>query len=88
MKYQLKFEGMSEEQRTKYLERKQHLEKLANMTKEERLQYKRSRKSDYNKAYKERMKQTMTPEEFKIWTQSRWKNKRNRKTERKHDDFL
>jgi hypothetical protein len=52
------------------MERKQHLEKLANMTKEEKLMYKRTRKSDYNKAYKEKMRQNMKPEEFKAWCQS------------------
>lgn len=40
------------------------------MTKEEKLQYKRTRKSDYNKAYKEKMKQTMKPEEFRTWCQN------------------
>lgn len=59
--------NMTEEQRAKYLERKQHLDTLAKMTKEERLHYKRTRKSEYNKAYKERMRQTMKPEEFKNW---------------------
>ncbi len=61
---------MTDEQRAKYMERKQHLEKLANMTKEEKLMYKRTRKSDYNKAYKEKMRQNMKPEEFKAWCQS------------------
>jgi len=64
------------------------MEKLANMTKEEKLQYKRTRKSDYNKAYKEKMKQTMKPEEFRAWCQNKWRNKRDRKNERKHDEFL
>ena len=79
---------MTEEQRVKYLERKEHLDKLAKMTKEERLAYRRNRKSEYNKAYKEKMRQTMKPEEFKNWIQSKWKNKRDRKTERKHEEFL
>lgn len=30
----------------------------------------------------------MNPEEFKKWCQSKWKNKRTRKVERKHDEFL
>lgn len=30
----------------------------------------------------------MNPEEFKTWCSRKWKNKRDRKEGRKHDEFL
>ena len=61
---------------------------LGAMSKEEKKLYQKNRKSEYNKQYKEKMRQQMNPEEFKTWCSRKWKNKRDRKEGRKHDEFL